>query len=292
MSTDSNPSAMLISLTFNFGKSGGEDKAITKELCDKYGASNQVLKGNKRTFCKEATAPLRKLTNEWKSRLRRFAPPWDIPSMFLCKPMNVAKAIALRDEYIPALDTLKVAHLLERYDYWKELTKSQLHSAYKEEEFPSREELIADVGWSMGIMPLPDSEAIRRIKNLGGDDIMDALTASHNERVQQGIKAGMAEAYTQLMEPLQHMVDTLKQPDKIIRESLVANVRNVIAEIPGLNLTDDSELARFASEAEALLASLDTESLRELPVVRQATADKAAAILATFGAVGLRKFAA
>lgn len=285
------PTTMLISLNFAFGKSGGKDKEITTRICTETGAQEEDLYAYKRTVCKEAYAPLKSLQSEWKGRLRRIAPPFDIPSTFLCKPMNVAKAMVLRDEYDPALTILKESHLIERYDHWKELTRSKTRGAFIEDQFPSVEEFRESVTWRMDVMPLSDGEAMRRIKDLGGDDIMDALTASHNERVQRGIKSGMAEAFTALITPLQHMVDTLKKPDKIIRESLVDNVRKVIAEIPGLNLTDDPELTRFATESEALLASLDTDSLRESPVVRQETADKGEFLLATFGSLS-RKFAA
>lgn len=284
------PQTMLISLNFSFGKSGGKDKEITTRICSETGAQEEDLYAYKRTVCKEAYAPLKSLQGEWKGRLRRIAPAFDIPSTFLCKPMNVAKALALRDEYEPQLTVLKVSHLIERYDHWKELTRSKTRGAFKEDQFPSVEELNESVTWSMGVMPLSDGEAMRRIRDLGGDDIIEALAASQNERVQRGIKSGMAEAFTALMTPLQHMVETLGKPDKIIRESLVENVRRVIAEIPGLNLTDDSDLARFATEAESLLSSLDTEALRELPIIRQETADRAKAILETFGAPGLRRF--
>lgn len=284
------PTTMLLSLNFKFGKTGGTDEELTKQICDQTGANKEDLSVKKRTVCKEAYMPLKSLQGEWKMRLRRIAPAFDIPSTFLCKPMNVSKALALRDEYEPQLTVLKASHLIERYDHWKELTRSKTRGAFKDEEFPTVGELQESVTWSMGVMPLSDGEAMRRIKDLGGDDIMDALVASQNERVQRGVKSGMAEAFTALMEPLQHMVATLGQPDKIIRESLVNNVRKVIAEIPGLNLTDDPELARFATEAESLLSSLDTEALRELPIIRAETAERAKSILETFGAPGLRRF--
>lgn len=289
MSTET-PTTMLISLNFEFGKSTGTDEELTKQICDQTGANREDLSVKKRTFCKEAFAPMKTVQGEWKRRLRRIAPPFDIPSTFICKPMNVVKAFALRDEYDPQLTVLKASHLIERLPHWKELTRSKTRGAFKDEEFPTAAELMESVTWSMGVMPLQDGEAMRRIKELGGDEIMETLVASQNQRVQRGIKSGMAEAFTALMEPLQHMVNTLGKPDKIIRESLVENVRKVIAEIPGLNLTDDSDLARFATEAESLLSSLDTEALRELPIIRQETADRAKAILETFGAPGLRRF--
>lgn len=281
---------MLISLNFNFGKSGGKDKEITERICTETGADDADLYAYKRTVCKEAYAPIKSLQGEWKTRLRRFAPPFDIPSTFLCKAQAVAKAIALRDEYEPQLVLLKAGHLIERIDFWRELTKSKTKGAFKDEEFPTVAELQESVTWSMGIMPLSDGDAMRRISQLGGDEIMEVIVKSQNDRVQAGVKAGMAEGFGKLMIPITHMVESLKKPDFVIKESLIENVRKVIAEVPFMNLIDDEGLAQFAAQTEAALNSIDIEELRKNPVIRQEQADAMAGVLATFGAVGLRRF--
>lgn len=282
-------SAMLISLSFTFGKQGGEDKDLTKETCDKHGSDSKAVKVTKLRICKEAFAPLKKLTGEWRLRVKRITAPWDIESVFLCKPCNVSKVIALRDEYIPLLNVQKASHLLERLDEWKEMTKQQLKGTYKEKEFPTRESLLNDVTWTMGIMPLPESEALRRVKDLD-DTLMEELTKSHSARVQAGIREGMANAYTKLIIPLQKVVTNLSKDKVKIYETLVENVREIVAEIPGLNLTDDSELNKFAKEANDLLSAIDADALRDSPVLRQETANKAQALLETFGASGIRRF--
>lgn len=281
-------SAMLISLSFTFGRQGGEDKALTAELCEKYGSSKKAVKGTKLVLCKEAMAPLKTMASEFRGRLARITTKWDVDGVYLCKPSNVAKVMALRDEYFPQLQLLKAGHLLERYEGWKALTREQLQGTYKEEEFPTLEQL-QEIEWGLTIMPLPESDALRRIKDID-DTLMEELTKSHSERVQKGIKEGMATAYSRLMAPMQHMVDTLSKEGPKIHETLCENVRKVIAEIPGLNLTDDSDLMAFAKKAEELLATISSDILREDPVIRQSTADKAKAILETFAAPGFRKF--
>lgn len=289
MSDTTSISAMLISLSFTFGKQGGMDKDLTQELCDRHGSSKKAVKGTKIVICPEAFQPLKKLTGEWKERLRRITAHWDIPGVYLSKPINVPKAIALRDEYTPLLNVQKASHLLERLDEWKELTKEQLKGAYKEEQFPTRDALIRDVTWTMGVMPLPESEAIRRVKDID-DVLMEELTKSHSARVQAGIREGMASAYSKLMKPLQNMVNNLSKDKVKIYETLVQNVRDVVAEIPGLNLTEDHELNTFATEASALLSNIDADALRDSPVLREDTVRKANDLLATFGQPGLRRF--
>ena len=53
--------AALVSLSFKYGKQGGTDKEITKRICAENEASDKSLKASKRTICKEAFDPLKKM---------------------------------------------------------------------------------------------------------------------------------------------------------------------------------------------------------------------------------------
>jgi hypothetical protein len=281
--------AMLINLAFNFGRQGGKDKELTDELCQKYGSSERAVTGSKIVICKEAMEPLKKASGCMRTRLMHITTAWDIPGVYLCKPTNIAKAFALRDECFPLLETLKNEHLLGRYDEWQEITKTQLAGRYKESEFPTAADLNSGVSWTMSISALPESEALRRIKDID-DSFMEKLVEANDQRVDAAVKSGMKSAYQRLMEPLQNMVDVLSKDKPRIFETLVTNVRDVINEIPGLNLIDESELQRFADKSNELLNSITADTLRDSPVVRQETVDKAKEIMESFGAAGVRKF--
>lgn len=284
---------MLVSLTFKFGRQGGEDNEMTQELCSKHDADKSLVKGTKRTICKEAFDPLKKIMNEFRGAVGRITIPWDMRGMSFCKPAAVAKVVAARDLYGPLFNGSKENHLLGQYETWKEMTKAKLGNAWKEDEFPTREDLAANVYFKMAIMPLPESEALRKIKDID-ESLMAELIKSNDARIQAGVKQGMVTAYTRLMEPLQHMVDVLTDDSPKIHESLVENVRKVVDEIPSLNLTDDPALAQFAGKVNEMLATLNADDLRqknkEFKVVRRQVAQDAANLLATFGQVGIRRF--
>ena len=287
--TNSTPQAMLVSLNFKFGRQGGQDDEITGQICTENNASKDSLKATKRTICKEAFEPLSTLRSEFSAAIKRITIPWDIKGVYFCKPANVEKVIAIRDQFGPEFNRLKEEHLLASYENWKEMTKEKLGNAYKEQEFPSREELTMNVFWKLSIMPMPESEALRKIKSID-ESLLAELIKSNDTRIQRGIQHGMVIAYSRLMEPLQKMVSTLSEDKPRIYETLVTNVQDVIAEIPGLNLADDPALAAFATQAQALLGNLTADQLRDSKVVRKATAEAAQGLLATFGQVGIRKF--
>jgi hypothetical protein len=290
------PQAVLVSLTFKFGRQGGQDDEMTNELCTKHNADKTLVKGTKRTICKEAFDPLKKIMGEFRGCVGRVTIPWDIKGVSFCKPVAVTKVIAARDQYGPLFNESKQTHLLDQYETWKTITKEKLGNAWKEEEFPTREDLTSNVFWKMGISPLSESDAFRKIKDID-ENLMAVLIESNDARVNDGIRKGMVTAYNRLMEPMAHMVDVLTDDDSTkIHESLVDNVRKVIEEIPSLNLADDPILAQFARQAGEMLATLKTDDLRfnknkEFKVVRRKVAQQATDMLATFGQVGIRKFA-
>jgi hypothetical protein len=302
------PKAMLVSLTFKFGRQGGQDDEITTQICSENGASDDSLKATKRTICKEAFEPLAKIRGEFSAAVKRVTIPWDIKGVYFCKPKNVAKIIALRDgneehqlpdgRVIPArlgymneFNRIKQEHLLDQYDKWREITQSKLGKAYKEDEFPSREDLTMNVFCKLSIMAMPEAEAIRKIHDID-EALVEELVKSNNERVKRSIQQGMVTAYNRLMEPLQKMVDVLTSDKPRIFETLVTNVKDVVDEIDGLNLADDPALNQFAEQAKSMIGNLTADHLRDSKVIRQKVANAANAIISNFGKPGVRKFAA
>lgn len=282
---------MLVTLSFSLGRQGGIDKGITKEICEKKKATKEALKATKQIICKEAFKPLKDMMAELSGEVARITTRWHHKGTRLSTPKNVEKVVDLCDEYFPKLEELKQTHLLGRYAHWKELTKTQSGDAFKDYEFPAFDDLRDNVKWDIDLMVLPEAEAMRAMKNIS-DVLMDELVRSQDARVQNGVKAAMMDAYSRLLEPLSNMCDVLSKDKPKIYECLVTNVRAIVDEIPGLNLTDDPELQQFAEQANAMLATLTPEVLREDKVVRQETVDKARQLVAQFTAIGKRKFAA
>ena len=67
---------------------------------------------------------------------------------------------------------------------------------------------------------------------------------------------------TRLLRPLQEAAKTLASPSKVFRDSLICNLREAVAEIRDLNLTENSELDDLACRVESSLANINPEQLR------------------------------
>jgi hypothetical protein len=75
------------------------------------------------------------------------------------------------------------------------------------------------------------------------------------------------------------MAETLLQPDKIFRDSLVDNVCALIETIPLLNFNKDARVKEMIDNIRPLC--VNPEQLRQNPAFRQEIANKAGQILKT-----------
>lgn len=283
---------MLVHLSFHTGTQSGQDEESTQEICTAKNATDKGLKASVRYICKEAYEPILKLKGEFKKKIERITSPYGIKGVYLAKPSAVAKILALRDEYMPAFALVKSAHLIGRYDEWLALTRQQTGDAFKVERFPAREQLDSSCRWELNVMPIPESELLRKIKDLD-ESIITELMKSNEARVQEMFAKAKAEGYARMVEPLQHMVDVLSKDGSKIYETLVGNVADIVEAAGDLNYDNDPTLSRFAAEAGEMLKTIDLKALKKDPVIREETAKQAKALLDTFGKLGTgRKFAA
>jgi hypothetical protein len=101
------------------------------------------------------------------------------------------------------------------------------------------------------------------------------------DRLEDAQRLGQADLYRRLAAVVSRMATTLSEPDKIFRDSLVGNIRDLCNLLPSLNIAADPGLDSLNRDIERRLASLDPGLLRIDPAVRQAAAVDAAALLDT-----------
>ena len=71
---------------------------------------------------------------------------------------------------------------------------------------------------------------------------------------------------------------------KRFNDTIITNLQDLIAILPGLNITQDPHLAAIADRAAAELSSIDPQTLRDSDSARARTASSAASICATMAA--------
>lgn len=144
-------------------------------------------------------------------------------------------------------------------------------------DYPSEEELRTKFDFRIDVLPLPDA-ADWRIEGLSAKD-MAALQKDAQQEMVEVQKAFIQDLWTRMAAVVEHVHERLTKGDAVFRNSLIDNVKEMVALLAKLNITGDKALETLRKEVEKGLASLNPDELRADPALRTAGAKKAADIL-------------
>jgi len=122
------------------------------------------------------------------------------------------------------------------------------------------------------ILPLPTIADFRI-------DAGDAEAKEIKEQAMASLEASMQrsvqDVWGRLSDLVGSVVETLSQPDKKFRDSLITKLKNFCTLIPKFNITDNADLEKVRQDVMSKLAELDPEDLREIPNNRKKAAKDA-----------------
>lgn len=152
------------------------------------------------------------------------------------------------------------------------LARQQLGALFKEEDYPDE---LAD-RFDIDIKEGPIGDPATWQPNLE-DSVVQQLRDGFTNMLDEQVAEATADAMRRLLGPLTKMATTLANVDKIFRDSLIENIRELLELMPAFNLTGDPSIVHILSEVRELV-STDPDFLRAHPSVRTEAAKKAAAI--------------
>jgi hypothetical protein len=140
---------------------------------------------------------------------------------------------------------------------------ARLNGLYVEGQWPATaDEVAAKFGFTLRCLPVPDS-------------------GQWSEWMTEAAVAAQENLLERLKDAISHVAERLTKPDAIFRDSLTANLAELLALVPDLNLRDDPKIAAIADKARELLAH-DADTLREDPIARADVAATAAELTSMF----------
>jgi hypothetical protein len=134
------------------------------------------------------------------------------------------------------------------------------------QKLPDTETIREKFSVSHTIFPLPDANDFR--VDIADVDV-NAMREEMNNNIQSTLNTAMASVWDQLNTLVGKIESTLKEPDKIFRDTLISNLSDFCMLIPKLNVTEDKKLEKFRKEAVEKLASLKPSNLREDKLARK-----------------------
>lgn len=136
--------------------------------------------------------------------------------------------------------------------------------------------------------PVPDSSHI--VLQLAGDKI-ERMRESFDKLSEARIKESVAHTWGRLLEPVKHLADTLSKDKPVFKQSLVGNIHEITAIMDGLNVTGDPVMAEAARQIEEIFKDLDSEALKDSPLLQTEVIKKTSSVMATFGRYGRKMLA-
>jgi len=169
-----------------------------------------------------------------------------------------------------------VEDFLKEYENHKIKAQKELGKMYKEIDYPVLSSLRHKFYFDTNVMPLPISQDFRMALQ---KEELEQLQAQNNTRVQEAINNAMQDVWQRLYDKINAVVEKLKEPDAIFRNSLIGNVMELVEMLPKLNLTDDIKLEEMRKEIEIKICDLNPQDLRDNKKERKEAAKQAQKIL-------------
>jgi len=264
--------AMLASLTIRRWQATLTDKKVTRDVATAHSVSARRA-GHYRKHAIDVDAPAFKAVGEAASALRHrhyeLTLPWGQDgARILTAAMFETYSSEMR--HLRASFDVAVKAFLAEYPRLRESARKELNGLFNDTDYPRRIE--AKFGIDLSIMPLPNSQDFR--VSLAAD-VTDEIKKNIDDELQKTTAIAMREPYERLYAHIARMVERLGDPKGIFRDSLISGLGELCSILPGLNLTGDAVLEDLRKRAEAMIAGVDVDQLRQSPTVRTAVAKRA-----------------
>lgn len=272
-------SAMLAALNISQWTARKYDKGVSKEVEAQHQAKD-AGRFNKMLIAKESLESISKIASAARTYHYKMTLPWgDNGERLLPATLFQGYADAIRG-YRQEFDA-RVRAFVQAYPQLKLDAIKRLGTMYNPLDYPDVNAIHARFALAVEFTPVPTAGDFR--VNLNAeyvDEIKRELTVRLEGRQRQAMK----DCYTRVREVVGHIHERLEDKDKTFRDTLISNAEELLAILPALNITGDTELTRLSEEVKTLLVA--PERLRADEGLRSETAKRAEAILAKFTLLG------
>ncbi len=165
-----------------------------------------------------------------------------------------------------------VTEFVQQYPIIISQAAKRLGGLYKSEKLPTPYEVGKKFHWEISIAPLPDAADFRVAL---GDDIEKEVRDSIESQTKVVIEQAMRSLWDRLYEAVSKVAERLDDPDKIIRDSLIHNLKDLCELLPKLNATGDVYLEIMRKEVVRKLTKCKPDDLRKEPTTRSKAAKDA-----------------
>ena len=270
-----NNKAMIADLTVSLWNAKKFDEAVTTATTTQHKANSRSGRFNKSLINPDSLKPIQRARTALEEYHKFNTQPWHQGGGRLLPSVTFMKYTTAMRQLTQPFDA-EVHTFLANYP--SEITKAKvdLGDMFDANDYPSVADLKAKFAVTIDLTPFPiecDDWRVTMAKE-DADEAAEQMRQTYEKKEQAVVR----ESYVRAQRVVQKMYDSLSDPTKIFRDSLVENVTTVADLLPALNLTNDPTLAEITAHMQTELNATPQE-LRDNPVARARTAAAAAAIL-------------
>lgn len=277
MNTNIHARALLVSLTIGTWTARKYDRRVSEKVNAEYHAPQDAGRYNKFLLPGDAVAykTLVSLAGAIRAAHYGHTLSWSDEGWRLLPTANYMEYTAWYREKQREFQSA-LADFVQEYPYLRSQAQVKLNGLYKDEDYPSVQDIGKRFRLAVDYSPVPATGDIR--VDLASDQIA-TIEASINDRVDSATRTAMSDAWQRLYDVVTKIADRLSSPDAIFRDSLISNAREICDSLKRLNITNDPDLEQMRQRVERELTATDPDILRDTPHVRQQTADRAVEIM-------------
>lgn len=276
--------AMLVGVKLSMWTGRKLDKEATDKVNKDHEAADDAGRYNKALIAKDSLKRIVKATNDARAAHYERTLPWEDEGLRILPAaayeMYQNDMRRARTEFEAAVDEFATL-----YPALKLEAARRLGGLYKADEFPDISRIRERFSFSVRVLPMPDANDFR--VTLGSGNV-DKIRADIEASMQQALEFAMKDAWTRIIDKVGHVADRLTKykpgsegvrAEGTFRDSLIENVKDLVAILPTFNLTSDPVLEKTIERMRNELCTVTPSLLRDDEVVRGETAAAAQSIL-------------
>lgn len=267
----------LVKLSISQYSGRKKDEDLARDAARQNRGSSDAYEAFLKMLPDETRKAIQQIATEARDLYKFHTTPWDtgwalVNNKSYEKLMNELEAIKLK------FDAAVGKEVLDKRDELADLSDTRLGKRANLFPFPTVEQLKAEYSFSVETMPIANPKDMR-LQHVSPETAR-RIEAQTTQLLNDKLKGSMTIVVSRLRSVVERVFTTLSDEDKIFRDSMIENVKDLCSAIPDLNITGDKFISNVADEIAATLGSIDCEKVRDEPEARKAAAASAEAILA------------
>ena len=257
-----NDDAMLVGLRITAWSGRLYDREASNHVAVHHDASVSAGRYNKRLLPKAAFAALTATVSACRTAHYEQTLPWDDQGSRLLTVANYEHYTGLMDGFRERVVRQR-ARFIEDYDDYVDQARLDLGKLFRIEDYPSREALQGKFSVRYRITPVQDAEQF--MAKLATDDV-DRVRRDIEQQIEERLHDAVGDLYRRLGEAVERVSERLQEDQNgkplVFRDTMIANIRNLVDIVPRLNIFSDDDLARLCEQVKDKIASVEPDALR------------------------------